>query len=106
MATKEEKLAEALQQLMDDGFTIDEIKEMGLTESELLAFRKYAKKEVIPLQIELDDSNVLSEEEFAALIDEGMKAVKGAKTLREGILLLGTVAQMALKYKTLGAVGA
>jgi len=105
MATKEEKLTEAIQQLMDSGFSVDDIKEMGLTEKELLAMRSYNEKKVVTIEIELDDDARLTEEEFNEMLEEGRRAIKGQKTLKEGFMILATAANMFIKYKTLGVAG-
>lgn len=98
-----DKQAQAIQMLKEQlGMSEEEIKALGLTEEELASAGGFAANKVVSIEIELDDSHRMDNEEFMQLVADGLAVVKGRKTLKEGVLLISSAVHTALKAKAMG----
>lgn len=103
----EEQKVEALKYLQQDlGLSDAEIKELGLSEDELSAVLGFGSEKVVTIELELDDSHRLSDEELSEMLDLVRQTVKGRRTAKEFFMLAGSAVNMYIKMKTLGTVGA
>jgi len=107
MAMTEEQKVEALKYLQQDlGFSDEEIKGLGLSEDELAAVSGFGAEKVVKIELELDDSHRLSDDELEEMLDLVRQTVKGRRTAKEFFMLAGSAANMYIKMKSLGTIGA
>lgn len=105
MALSAAKKKKIMALLAEEGLSEAEVKELGLSDDELLALADYAGDGVISIEIEVDTSHRLTDEEFLELIKDGLGVIKGRKTMKQVFELANVAIKGYLRYQTAGIVG-
>jgi len=85
------------------GFDSDTLKQ--LTDAELENFYQQMMKTVVEIHIEVDDSHLLSDADYQQIVEDAGSAIKGARTLKEVLLLVASAGKAYLRYQTAGIAG-
>jgi len=85
------------------GFDNDTLKQ--LTDEELENFYHQMVKKVVEITLEVDDSYLLSSDDYQRILEDAGSTIKGAKTLKEVLLLVASAGKAYLRYQTAGIAG-